>query len=462
MPGESQDCQGDLLLTCNDGSPVPFAAIEKTSKSALNELRVKCADICSVNDNANTITFNYTGIILVEGLPIIIFPKNFHEHTQHVHSLTDCTLQNEIRLLMRVLRKYKSTSYCDREEEQYLFGESGAFSHLIEICMQLIEDYALNGIIARHYRRESVNSTGLTLWNKTISKVAPVFSHRAPVYLQSIVQKKSDRNDHIVTAIHMYAVTQACLKWGWLCNGKVHQDHVMPHLPVSLSDAIRILEHELREVYVHREICTIHNIIYFLSEARANTKSPIKLFGTKKYEKVWEAICGYIFDNRYEQLSSFLPQPRWALDEGRLSDSQQPCQIPDILFTPANSRILYILDAKYYNYTRKVPGWRDIVKQYYYLQTITGDNRPEGLMKRMDVSHCENAFIFPLFDETDTVRIRHVARIAVDGCDLLGHIDAFGINQNKAMKAYLQPGDSQFANIVKCEFLSYFAKGATP
>src|SRR5699024_3483350 len=144
-----------------------------------------------------------------------------------------------------------------------------------------------------------------------------------------------------------------------------------------------------------------------------------------------------------------IPAPRWSIG----SNAQVRKQNPDILFKEEDK--LYIIDAKYYNVRSNLPGWGDLVKQFFYSHTIIGrlnsfskkeneqktniDDSEETSnklksFKRIftDLHHIYNIFIFPKTDHDEPDLVSYLGSTEVEDNKELGRIFTFSIAMTKA------------------------------
>ena len=82
--------------------------------------------------------------------------------------------------------------------------------------------------------------------------------------------------------------------------------------------------------------------------------------------------------------NNIMPNPFWQVNDKSIKTSQ----IPDVMLRNKNQ--LYIIDAKYYTLYKNLkglPGWGDLVKQFFYLYTLK--DRVDNIREMF------NIFVFP-------------------------------------------------------------------
>lgn len=381
--------------------------------------------------------FNITGILIVGTTPVVVFPKNY--------SIPDTydSKRVEASVLLRVLLRYQFEHPSRLEEQDLFLGNDENHNSRIISAIFLIEDYQKYGYLNRKVDLSSAYRTGYIDWPATINKTFPYISHKRPVYLSPIMRSAVIDPSNIIRSIHKFVIADCTRLWGWIL-GCSPIDHLDP-LPCSLSEAISILEMELTRTFVQRDVNVIKNMIEYLSYTTGENRSHnLEILATPYFYWVWEAICGYIFDNQYGSLKSIIPQPVWESKAIKANITQRP----DILFVENND--FYILDAKYYNYHLSLPGWSDVVKQMFYKYTI--EKQLHSLLGRRligEIKNINNIFILPEDSERD---ITYLGYVHVKEVDQLGKIDAFAINTKRAMKAYATRNKADFRSLLINEF----------
>lgn len=381
------------------------------------------SEICVINKNTAQFKFKFTGVLIINDNPLIIFPKNY-KLPQHSKDMLE-----QAGILIRVLLRYRNEPIHEKIENKLLFGDNNNSNARIIIAIKILEDYKMYGYLHRELVINSINKNGRIDWERTVNKTIPIINHNRFVYDSPTIRCSMTDGENIVYRLHRYVVSQCIKMWGWLFGISMTNEMEHEKLPCSISEAIFSLQSELRSVYVQREINVIKMIILYLTAQTGSEKKLNKeILGTQYFSFIWEAICGYLFNNKYSMLSNLLPQPKWESDivTGKIS------QRPDI-FT-IDSKYLYILDAKYYNFKATLPGWHDVVKQLFYRHTlILNLARKKGIKLLPKDIKVKNVFIFPGDEEEE---LQYIGRVFVDEIDDLGEIKAFAVCQRMAMKIY--------------------------
>lgn len=424
--------------------------------STIAESLRKCTAVGSYREQEDSYSFDFTGVTLVHGetkdgesvsIPFFVFPKNYSLTRDSSKASESENLRDSARLLLKVLMRYNQNNFR-KDDECYLAGGAASLSSEIEIAFRLIEDYRQRGIVQYFLNETKVLEKGKIKWPATIARVSPTISHRRPLYLSFVRERRFSEKESIISRLHRYAVTKAVQNWGWLTSVELSTEDFLGTLPLPMHLAVKLLRKELHGVYYQQDIDTLQLLIQFYEHSGKGQKEQIKLFGTQHFDRVWEDICKYVCGDQYPKLKDYLPQPVWHTIgyAAPKASVEKIGQIPDIL-TP-DGECLMVLDAKYYPYTRRLPGWPDIVKQLFYVKTLELDEREEGLTKHFRFKRFYNAFLFPLLDSSSDL-VRNLGYTEVNGCPSLGRVYAYGIHQYEAMKAYAFRNDSSICGILK-------------
>lgn len=378
-------------------------------------------EICVVNEKS--FQFKFTGVVVINDIPVIVFPKNYTLPSEYK------AIIGEASTLIRVLLRYRNEPNHEIEENVFLFGDKRNNNSRITTAIKIMEDYKTYGYIRRDVEISSKSKKGRIDWAATVNKTIPTINHNKVIYDDPIIRCSMVDNENIVYRLHKYVVSQCIHMWGWLFGIREVRDSSINLKLNDIKDALYLLTKELRNVYVQREINVINMMIAYLTAQAGNDKKLCKeILGTQYFSFIWEAICGYLFNNKYPMLKRLVPQPEWQSDVvgGRIS------QRPDIFTT--REKYLYIIDAKYYNYKMNLPGWHDVVKQLFYRQTVMLNlTKQKGIKLLPKDTVVKNVFLFP-GEENDLLKF--IGRVFVNDIDELGEVKAFAINQRTAMETY--------------------------
>lgn len=361
-----------------------------------------------------------TGFLICCENIIVVFPKGY---------VVPELPQKDAASLLRVLLRYRNSRNLSKDEISMLHGDQTYRSGRLASAVALLDDYYSNGFLKRTVKAHTSKSSGFIDWNKTIKVNVPIVSKSRPLYLSPVVRTTNADPHNVVSMIHRSIVSECISMFGWLL-GLENDTANECRMPVSPDAALDILYTELGRTFVQREIEVLKLMVQYLSAVTGrNSKTGVELLATPYFYNTWEAICGFIFQNQYTNLKHLIPQPSWknAIVSGKIS------QRPDILYV--HNQSLYILDAKYYDYTVSLPGWHDVVKQLFYRFTLEKSCMDKKVSRCIlsDIVNIKNVFILPENSQRDFV---HLGDISVDSVKELETIYVIAINTAKAMDIY--------------------------
>ena len=169
-------------------------------------------------------------------------------------------------------------------------------------------------------------------------------------------------DEYIITQIHKWAIKYCLSKYGLILdyNSSVfHEDAINNINEIGEETFIkRILEKELSEVFVDRNIRLLKLLKSLITNEFDTNQKNISLFGTRNFEIIWEKVCSKVFKNDienkaplpYEQKSfkDNIKRPIWS-DDNTGEGVPKETIIPDIVCVNYSRKSFFIIDAKYYN-----------------------------------------------------------------------------------------------------------------
>jgi len=386
-------------------------------------------EICSVKNNK--IKFKVTGFIIYKNTFIIIFPKNYNVPRE------EKDLLKHAQVLFQVLLKYKQESNLNVEEMELLGGEDGQYKESYYTSYLIISDFIENGPLKKEIRIESSSYSGRIDWSATINKKQPIFSKGSVIYNDTVSKKNMIDHHHLLLQIYRYCVNKSIEKYGWLFDLSLENVEEFLELPCDINYGINFLTKELNSTFVDREMKVVKILRDFLSGIEFDRFEKIEIMVTPYFHNVWEVICSFNFKNQYKGLRSLIPKTKWEIESSAKVQSQRP----DIIFI--KEKTIYILDAKYYDIDTNLPGWSDIVKQFFYGFTIFRNINAKMHQRIKQLETVENSFLFPSGDPDP---IKYVGRVSIEENMDLGYIKAYKINTFLAMQCYLGKERFDFIN----------------
>lgn len=364
-----------------------------------------------IQDDKNNIIFKITGIVFDESNVLIVFPKSYKI------SNNEELLKRHVKLLLKVFRKYNNSNKLTVEETD-LLGGIGNYKHYYSF-LWLLKDYKEHGIINFFTYEYSLNNGKRINWSRTIKQTHPIISNGNPIYTNFIKKRVITNNSNLIRQIHLYALNQSQSLFGWLYNiPSNHEIYQATKLPYSVDVCIAYLNRELNSSFTDRNVKLIQTLKEFLiGNSKQRYQGKVKAIATKYFYNIWEHMINSIIGD--VEKDYIIPKPYWNISGERKSSKQ----IPDTIFEVSNT--IYIVDAKYYDTEKTIPGWPDLVKQFFYANTMILDSQKK----------IENLFLFPYFFEIQT--LEYFGYSAIDRKENeYGFIKGFLLNIITLMELY--------------------------
>lgn len=313
--------------------------------------------------NEQEVVFKICGFYIAKNDFFIILPKGVNSSLIDTPS-TNSYLHTLVVNLIKSLQRYYNED-VNRELEN-TFCQNSSTNFPLEPLLEILDDYINNGELINYKTTYSKSNIGRINWKKTINKCSPYMVNNQLVYLDFIIQKNKIDLENIIYKIYKSTLEKAVSYLGWMFNIDISiEEDSLNH---DYQEIINILNIQLQSVYTDREL-RIYKALLSYYKGIEDNKSTARdtdsiFFFSSHFHTVWEKICHTLLKG--EALEKYnIPRPYWKIGE---SEKQYTKQIPDILFTHDSD--LYIVDAKYYSLT-KLPGWPDLVKQFFYNLTLT-------------------------------------------------------------------------------------------
>lgn len=359
--------------------------------------------------------FTYVGIIVTAGRVLKCCPKYL------LHVAKPVT---ELRQIIKVLEKYNS-----KEQIVRMFSDEndGGIFNLLAVLLFLLQDYYENGIYNNTEDIIESNGSGEILWDKTICESFAFFSGNRPYYIDLQTKKRVDDEYDFFRRLHECVLTKA--------SRELREADL---LDIFETTDIELTEEELddfgdKEYILYRirkELNVQFNTrkqlvlktIYSYIEHNGNLYDAdcLSMFGTNKFNLVWEDVCADILDNRLEtklelldlpmplspqydktqKLIEIIEKPLWTVTGKTASKTLRPDLVA---ITGCGKEYGFVIfDAKYYNarlesnmIPKGQPGIESITKQYLYQLAY------QQFIKDHGFSWVKNCFLLPT--ETDSI-----------------------------------------------------------
>ena len=379
---------------------------EKLNESVINKLIQKYDFFEQNNDKYK---FKYVGLLIIDNVLIKVYPKYVPDNHY---------IENEFKEILRVIKKFKKEN-ADLDYE--IDTEDEVSVNILSMMIYLIEDYYENGIYSNYQKQLKINGMGEINWDKTINDNYPIIYENKPYYTELYTNYKINDIYDYFHLLHKCILTE--------CSEILEQFGLLDLFdltPLKLSeksiedfgDVDFIVSKIDKELYVQfnsqKQKILRFLKVYVSKKNIFSDKNSLVLYGTTKYEQIWEKMCSKIFSNElttdlsklnlikplkykykdYNSIYEIIEYPKWFLNDRNEMKSKGKLK-PDIV--TFNNYNFVILDAKYYNLIFEedkldnYPGISDITKQYLY-QLALDDFRNDHGYKNV-----QNALLFPKY-----------------------------------------------------------------
>lgn len=336
----------------------------------MKKLSELCINVEDTNDN-------FVGVKYNKGKIQIIFPLGYDIPKE----------ENECRRSVINLFKIVTLS----REKQLTYEDGGDFSLdsdglPVDSYMWVLSDYIENGLYSDNERIYTQQQSGRINWKRTF-KTKFLISNNSLVYLNPVLEKNSNVRN-IITEIHSYCVDKSIDIIGPLYRGISRLSFIRPN-PKRIRYYIQLIDKEKLNSFDDRKKLLLHHMKRILLEQIDNGNNPIRNFGIRHFEYVWEYMTKKVFGDG--DISDYYPTTNYFISN---KEAYIPSKLrPDTIFILNNS--FYILDSKYYKFgvtglNKDLPNSDAIQKQVTYGEFI---NTNFNLDKKYEKIY--NSFVIP-------------------------------------------------------------------
>ena len=335
--------------------------------------------------------------------------------------------------VLRILRTYFARRGTRRASTDRLRDpEYGSAEELREFdaLVGLRDWYFAHGVYRAEKSRAS--SQGRPHWVKTIAMRNPLFVQGSAVY-PSIIADRREGVLNEISGLQLSILRHLSARYGMDApSDLVHAEQTFGSFAFSwpLSDDQR--GYSLRRLAVERRGAFRSDTLHLFSllkgalESRsAGMSSRPTIFGTTAFYAVWEDACRVVFGGAgMPDPIRMVGHPVWfARSEAGSYLRFETTQIPDIIIVRDSWYL--IIDAKYYYpFPHSHPGAPDIVKQFYYRDSLS-----------VQASDVISVFMMPLPGATLP---RFLGLATIEGAHReFGNIEAWGVDPRKVLAGYV-------------------------
>ena len=384
------------------------STVEEKDSTELQDFDILISEV-DERDKDCLYVFTFVGIIVVYGFVLKCYPKYIFKKN---------TPKDELSQILKVLDKYNNSKeqiikiQFDNEESQY---------NLLAVMLYLLKDYFENGIYNTSQIIIENNGLGEIIWDKTINETFTFIMENKPYYFELQTKKQINDDADYFKKLHEFVLTK-------ISNELETADllDLFQLTGVNLSDEeidvfgeteyiLYQIEKELSIQYNTRKQILLKTLYIYISKGGKLLDSEyLSVFGTNKFENVWETVCAQILNNQLEkslkningikideskwnkniQLREIIEKPFWSFTSCRANKSL----IPDLITIYKEDEKLYFLifDAKYYTPIltanippKNQPGIESITKQYLYQLAY------QNFIKIFKIDKVINCFLMP-------------------------------------------------------------------
>jgi len=362
---------------------------EITFDSAIKTLKEK--NILKQKED-NLFSFEFVGVLILGEVVVFCIPKYIQKSNKKII----------MKQLLFLFREYSRRENLDDDEVESIGSiESSSECNILSIIIYLLSDFIENGLYSNEKKIYLFNGEDEINWLKTIEDVQPILNCGEPVYLEYYTNSTQNDEENYFRLLHQYVLnkcTSILNKTGlaeYLGFEPVIFDVDDDRLGTPESILLRITN-ELNVQFVNRKQMLLKAIYSFISKEKMDADNfAVSFYGTRKFHIVWEKICAYILDNKYDDVKMHIGKPKWRTTLGKIYEAET--LIPDIItiYKQPMKKYFIISDAKYYTIKlndgkfENNPGVGDVTKQYLYQLAFMDYIR----MQKFDV--IQNVLLFP-------------------------------------------------------------------
>lgn len=350
---------------------------------------IKLSELCINVDNTED---SFVGVKYNKGKIKIIFPIGYD------------IPKDESECRKSVINLFKLITLS--REKRLNYEDGGDFSLdsdglPVDSYMWLLSDYIENGLYSDNEKIYNQQQNGKINWKRTF-KTKFLISNNSLVYLSPVVEKNSNIKN-IITEIHSYCVDKSVDIIGPIYRGISKLNFVKPNLK-RINYYIQLIEKEVLNSFDDRKKLLLYHMKRILLEQIDNGDNPIRSFGVKHFEYIWEYIVNKVFCNidveKYYPTTSYFINNRGTYSPSKLR--------PDTIFILNNK--FYIIDSKYYKFgvtglNKDLPNSDSIQKQITYGEFVNNnfnlDDKYENIYNAFIIPYNKNKNVFSVSNDVE-------------------------------------------------------------
>lgn len=393
---------------------VKASDLQKDMSDLLDE-DIEIADV-EVGENEYLYVFTFVGVIVVAGRVLKCYPKYlFHADKPAV----------ELGQVIKVLEKYNS-----KEQIIKMFNDSSESRtfNLLAVLLFLLQDYYENGIYNNTEDIIESNGSGEIIWDKTINETFTFLSNGRPYYTDLQTRKRINDEYDYFKRLHECVLTKASKELQEADLLDIFEITGIELTDEELDDfgdneyVLYRIDKELNMQFNTRKQLLLKTIYAYIAHSgNLYDIDCLSIFGTNRFNLVWEDVCADIMDNKREEKLKLLKlpvplKPEYDKEKKLIELIEKPLWtatgktakktfIPDIIsiMESGQEHTFVIFDAKYYNAKLEVnampkgqPGIESVTKQYLYQLAY------QQFIKDHEFMSVNNCFLLPT-EESEVV-----------------------------------------------------------
>jgi hypothetical protein len=386
--------------------------------------------------------FVFVGVISIGSIVFLVLPKTLNSTSELINPIT--TIKTLRKYSFNNSQLFDGIDYFNTEPEHPECSE-------LAIAEFLINDFQENGLYTFEEELNELNGNGNIKWDLTINNIDPIFSSKQPLYTDTINKITSDDKNNLTIEIHKWSLQYLSKKYNILLDNRLTSFHFEYYIKLneigSSNQLLNHLQKQLKTIYSDRKLQIIKSLIFLIKKKANSLENSLTLYGTKKYENVWESICKKLVNDNFKSNKIF-PNPKWNILSKPFTT--KGTLIPDILSQDNLTGKFYLFDAKYYSikYENKlagIPDYKDILKQFQYQIHIE---------KKIE-KNISNSFLFPIND-VDFSNLRNNSKTLFFNhyMAVIGYIE-YELFPNKKIWVIMCPFSKWQENYIKNKTLKY-------
>lgn len=313
----------------------------------------------------NLFSFEFVGVLIFKERVMFLLPKYAKNGDKKAIA----------KQLLALFGEYSKREKLDEDELESIGGiDSKNIYNMLSVIIFLMNDYFENGLYSNEKNICIINGEDEINWLRTIDEIQPLINGGEPIYLEYFTDSTQNDEENYFRQLHRYILNECTKKLNDLglteflglepIIFEVNEDSLG-----TPQDIISRINNELNVQFVSRKQLLLKAMASFISNEKMETDNfTISFYGTRSFHMVWEKTCGYVLNNKYENVKKLIAPPKWTTPGGK--EHRVATLIPDIISITKDSFI--ISDAKYYSIklTEDIlsgnPGVEDVTKQYLY------------------------------------------------------------------------------------------------